>query len=147
MNTKLPTQEPDIVDYLSSILSIAMLLFFAFPKVTGAPPSVEGFNDFSPALGLPPGPFMLFTGYLEVGIALLFLAALILTKWHLPASFAANFLLFGTMSTGLFIEVFARSAPEMPLVIIAIFFAAIAVIQMWRHRFAMHFLGIGPCSP
>ncbi|YCM46560.1 hypothetical protein V2O64_11070 [Verrucomicrobiaceae bacterium 227] len=143
MKTKLPAQKPDIADYFTSILSIAMLVFFAFPKIMGAPQSVAGFNDFSPALGLPARPFMFFTGYLELGIALFFVAALIVRKWHLPAIFTAHLLLFGTMATGLLIELFARATPVMPLVIIAIIFATLAALQMWRHRIALRLINLG----
>lgn len=126
-----------IIDAVFSLLSTAMLVYFAIPKVTSSEMSLKGFSNFSPALGLDPLPFMLFTGYLEFAIAAIFVVGLILLRTKPLLLWIANFLLLGTMATALFIELFARTQAVGMLVVIAIVFAAMAVIQLVRHLSAV----------
>jgi hypothetical protein len=110
-----------------------MLIYFAIPKITYNEMSLKGFTDFSPAFGVEPVPFMLFTGYMELAIAALFVVGLLLLKVKPLLLPAANGLMLGTMLVGLYIEFFARTNPVHMLIIIALAFAAIAFVQMVRH--------------
>jgi hypothetical protein len=121
------------LDWIFSLLSVAMLILFALPKVLGVERSVKGFQDFAPALGLPAKPFMLFTGYAELAIAALFVVALAWKQRHSLVTFGANAMLLATMVTGLFIEFFARTEPKNLLVGVAIVFTVFAAIQVKRH--------------
>ncbi|CAA6679186.1 MULTISPECIES: hypothetical protein [unclassified Lentimonas] len=124
-----------IVDLPFTLLSAAMLLYFAYPKITHNAISVKGFADFSPKLGLDPVPFMLFTGYMELAImAALIVGIVLLIKDKAWLLWLANGLLLGTMLTGLYIEFFARTHPANKLVGIALLFAVIASLQLIRHR-------------
>lgn len=122
------------LDLPFTLLSAAMLLYFALPKITFNEISLKGFADFSPKFGLDPVGFMLFTGYMELSImAALILGMILLIRGKAWLLWLANGLLLGTMLTGLFIEFFARTQPANMLVGIAIIFSAIASLQLIRH--------------
>lgn len=122
-----------LIDIPFTLLSVLMLIYFAIPKITYHEMSLKGFTDFSSKFGVEPIPFMLFTGYMELAIAALFVVGLLLLKVKPLLLTAANGLLLGTMLTGLYIEFFARTNAVHMLVIIALAFAAIAFVQMVRH--------------
>lgn len=123
------------LDLPFTLLSVAMLIYFALPKITYNEISVKGFTDFSPKFGLDPIGFMLFTGYMELAIMAAFVAGFaLLIKGKAWLLWLANGLLLGTMLTGLYIEFFARTRPAYMLVGIAIVFAVIASLQLMRHK-------------
>jgi branched-subunit amino acid transport protein len=122
------------LDLPFTLLSAAMLFYFALPKITYNEISLKGFADFSPKLGLAPEGFMLFTGYMELSImAALIMGIILLLKGKAWLLWLANGLLLGTMLTGLYIEFFARTHTAYMLAGIAILFSIIAGLQLIRH--------------
>ena len=109
-----------------------MFVYFGIPKIIGASASVDGFQQFSAVLGLDPTAFRIFTGITEIGVALLLAASLVVLRGRNLLFLAAYFMTFVTMASGLLIEFVARPVPEMPLVVIAVAFILIAIIQLGR---------------
>ncbi|MGZ0709929.1 DoxX family protein [Coraliomargarita sp. W4R53] len=126
-----------IIDLPLTFLSIIMLSYFAIPKITHSEISLKGFADFSPALGLDPLSFMIFTGYMELTIAALFLVGLFLIRTKPLVLWIANGLLFGTMASALYIEYFARTKTVNFLVMVAFAFVILSIIQLVRHSAAV----------
>ena len=119
-------------NWVLGILTIGMLIYFSIPKLIGAPASVEGFNQFSPVLNLDPTAFRIFTGISEMGVALLLIASLVVLRGRNLLFLAGYFMVFATMASGLLIEFFARPQPEMPLVVVAVVFILVSILQLGR---------------
>ena len=124
--------DPSKLNWTLGLLSILMFLFFGISKIVGDPASVAGFKDFSPKLGLDPTGFRIFTGVSETGVALLLFASLLVRLGRLLLFVAGYFMTFATMFSGLLIEFFARSEPAIYLVVIAVIFIAVALVQLRR---------------
>ncbi|MDP0492109.1 MAG: DoxX family protein [Verrucomicrobiota bacterium JB023] len=119
-----------MTNWILALLTIIMLAKFGFPKLMGDPVSVKGFNDFSPALGLDPDGFRIFTGVAELTNALLLLVSLFLVRFRIWLLAIGYGLTLSTMVSGLLIEFFAREEPKMPLVVIAVVFILISAFQL-----------------
>ncbi|WP_452231035.1 MULTISPECIES: DoxX family protein [unclassified Lacinutrix] len=111
-----------------NVLITAVMVFFAIPKLLGKPQSIEGFQQFENAFGIPADLFRIFTGIAELGLATLFIIFAI-NKNKTIGKIAFAFLLI-TMITALFLEFFARPEPKMILVIIAIILVLISVFRL-----------------
>ena len=118
------------LNWVLGILSISMFCYFAIPKLLGLGPSVKGFEQFSPVLGLDPTFFRLLTGSVELGTAVIILGSLVIASRRCILKNLGYLGTVGTMSGGLFVEFFARTKPAMPLVVIAIVFLLIALYQL-----------------
>ena len=131
-NTALFKADASKLNWVLGVLTIGMFLYFGIPKILGDPASVKGFQDFSPKLGLDPASFRIFTGISEIGVALLLLSSLLVRRGRLFLFLAGYFMTFATMASGLAIEFFARTKPAIPLVVIAIIFIVVALVQLSR---------------
>ena len=107
-----------------NIIIIAIMTFFAIPKLLGKPQSIEGFKQFENAIHLNADFFRIFTGIAELGLALLFLIFAI-NKNTTIGKIAFSFLLI-TMITALALEFFARPEPKNILVFIAVILAVVS---------------------
>jgi prolipoprotein diacylglyceryltransferase len=117
-----------ITDQLINILIVGIMTFFAIPKLTGKPQSIEGFKQFENAIHLNADFFRIFTGISELGLVLLFLIFAI-NKNKTIGKIAFSFLLI-TMVSALALEFFARPEPKMVLVIIAVILALLAIFRL-----------------
>jgi len=111
-----------------NVVSMLLMVFFAIPKLLGAPQSAEGFIQFENAIHIDADFFRIFTGISELGLALLILI-FIIKKNKNVGKLAFAFLLV-TMITALGLEFFARPEPKMVLVIIAIVLASISIFKL-----------------
>ena len=117
-----------IISQIINVIAIAVMGFFAIPKLLGQPESVKGFQQFEDALQINADFFRIFTGIAEISMALLLLYFTISQKVKIGI-FTYGFLLI-TMFTALGLEFFARPKPEMMLVIIAIVLVILSVYQI-----------------
>lgn len=113
---------------ITNLIAAALMLFFAVPKLLGVEKSVEGFEQFKSLVPLDPNVFRIFTGVVELSIALLLIIYAIKKTKKLGK--LAYFLLLSTMIGGLIMEFFARPKPEMMLVAIAIFLSVLSIYKL-----------------
>ena len=117
-----------IIDQIINIITIAVMTFFAIPKLLAKPQSTAGFNQFEKVIHLDADFFRIFTGISELSLALLVLI-FIFNKNETIGKIAYTFLLV-TMVTALGLEFFARPEPKTVLVIIAIFLALLSIYKL-----------------
>ena len=117
-----------IFNKTSTIVAAGLMIFFSIPKLIGVKESVQGFEQFKSLVPLDPNVFRIFTGIVELSIALLLIAYVIKNTPKLGK--LAYFLLLSTMMGALTMEFFARPEPEIMLVIIAIILAALSVYRL-----------------
>ena len=67
----------NILQNASHLVAVGLMLFFAIPKLLGAEKSVEGFEHFKSLVPLDPNVFRIFTGIVELIIAILLIAFVI----------------------------------------------------------------------
>jgi hypothetical protein len=113
---------------ITNLIAAALMLFFAVPKLLGVEKSVEGFEQFKSLVPLDPNVFRIFTGVVELSIALLLIIYAIKKTKNLGK--LAYFLLLSTMIGGLIMEFFARPKPEMMLVVIAIILSVLSIYKL-----------------
>ncbi|MCR1024808.1 DoxX family protein [Cellulophaga baltica] len=117
-----------IKENILNAITIIIMVFFAFPKLTGIPRSIEGFKQFEIALGIPATFFRIFTGISEVALAILLIIAFVYKKQTLE-KIAFAFLLI-TMLSAIVLELLARPEPKLILVAIAVFLAIGAIYKL-----------------
>jgi len=117
-----------IKENILNAITVIIMVFFAIPKLTGMPRSIEGFEQFEIALGIPATFFRIFTGISEVALAGLLIFAFVYEKPRLE-KIAFAFLLI-TMLTAILLELLARPEPKLILVVIAIFLAIGAIYKL-----------------
>ncbi|WP_179319244.1 DoxX family protein [Winogradskyella helgolandensis] len=117
-----------ILQTASNIVAAALMVFFAIPKLLGAEKSVQGFEQFKSLVPLDPNVFRVFTGIVELFIAILIL--LFIIKKNINLGKIAYFLLLATMIGGLIMEFFARPKPAMMLVIIALLLSILSIFKL-----------------
>ena len=122
MNKKL------LLNKTSDLLAALLMLFFAIPKLIGAEKSVKGFEQFQSLIPIDPNIFRIFTGSVELIIALLLIFFTINNNKNIGK--VAYFLLLSTMIGGLIMEFFARPEPAMMLVIIAILLSILSFFKL-----------------
>ena len=100
-----------------NLVAAALMLFFSIPKLIGVEKSRVGFEQFKSLVPLDADVFRIFTGSVELLIAIL----LIIYAVNNKASFGkiAYFFLMSTMVGAIIMEFFARSEPDIMLTIIA----------------------------
>lgn len=113
---------------ISDLIAAGLMLFFAIPKLIGVEKSVEGFKQFESLVPLDPDVFRVFTGVVEILIAILLIAYAI--KKVASLGRLSYFLLLSTMLGGLIMEFFARPKPDMMLVVIAILLSALSIYKL-----------------
>ncbi|MGJ8549546.1 MULTISPECIES: DoxX family protein [Winogradskyella] len=118
----------NLFNKISNFVAAGLMLFFAIPKLVGVEKSVQGFKQFQSLVPLDPTVFRIFTGVVELAIALLLLAYAIKNINNLGK--LAYFLLLSTMIGGLTMEFFARPKPEMLLVVIALVLSALSIYKL-----------------
>lgn len=118
----------NIFNKVSNFIAAGLMLFFAIPKLIGLEKSVQGFEQFKSLVPLDPTIFRLFTGVVELAIAVLLLVYAI--KQTLSLGQLAYFLLLSTMFGGLIMEFFARPKPELMLVVIAIILSGLSIYKL-----------------
>ncbi|WP_179375766.1 DoxX family protein [Winogradskyella wichelsiae] len=118
----------NLFNKISNLVAAGLMLFFAIPKLVGVEKSVQGFKQFQSLVPLDPTVFRIFTGTVELAIALLLLAYAIRNINNLGK--LAYFLLLSTMIGGLTMEFFARPKPEMLLVVIALVLSALSIYKL-----------------
>jgi hypothetical protein len=104
------------------------MLFFSIPKLIGVEKTVQGFEQFKSLVSINPDIFRLFTGSVELIIAILLIAYTVKNTNGLGK--LAYFLLLATMIGGLTMEFFARPEPDMMLVVIAIILAVLSIYKL-----------------
>jgi len=117
-----------IFNKVSTIIASGLMVFFSVPKLLGFEESIKGFEQFKSLVPLDPNIFRMFTGIVELSIALLLGAYAIKNTANLGK--AVYFLLLSTMIGALSMEFFARPQPEIMLVIIAIILATLSVFRL-----------------
>jgi len=106
------------------------MVFFAVPKLVGAKKSLAGFEQFKSLVPLDPDVFRIFTGTIELSIAILLLLYTFKSKAILGK--IAYGALLATMIGGLVMEFFARPQPEMMLVVIAVLLSLLSIVKLKR---------------
>ncbi|MFI8604426.1 hypothetical protein ACIGCP_08185 [Cellulophaga baltica] len=117
-----------IKENILNAITVIIMSFFAIPKLTGMPRSIEGFKQFEIALGIPATFFRIFTGISELALAGLLIFAFVYEKQKIE-KIAFAFLLV-TMLTAILLELLARPEPKLILVAIAIFLAIGAIYKL-----------------
>ena len=117
-----------IFNKVSTIIAAGLMAFFSIPKLIGVEESVQGFEQFKSLVPLDPNLFRIFTGIVELSIALLLIVYVVKNTINLGK--LAYFLLLSTMMGALTMEFFARPEPEMMLVVIALVLAALSVFRL-----------------
>lgn len=120
-NTKIALKVGDFV-------AAGFMIFFALPKLLGAEKSIQGFEQFKSLVPIDPNVFRVFTGVVELLIAILLILYTIKNKNNLGK--LAYFLLLATMVGGLIMEFFARPEPQMMLVVIAIVLSVLSIYKL-----------------
>ena len=113
---------------ISNLVAAGLMLFFAIPKLIGIEKSVKGFEQFKSLVPIDPDIFRVFTGSVELLIAILLITYTIKNTNSLGK--LAYFLLLATMIGGLTMEFFARPEPEMMLVVIAIILSVLSIYKL-----------------
>ncbi|APG65772.1 hypothetical protein LPB136_10520 [Tenacibaculum todarodis] len=117
-----------ILKITSNLIAALLMLLFAIPKLLGVEKSVKGFEQFKSLVPLDPNMFRIFTGIVELLIALLLIFYTINNKKNIGK--IAYFLLLSTMIGGLTMEFFARQKPDYLLVIIAIILSTLSIFKL-----------------
>jgi len=117
-----------IIHQTINIISVLVLLYFAYPKILGLPQSVAGFTQFESVLGINADLFRLFTGFSELAMGFLILVY-IFTNKKIVGKIAYLFLLL-TMLTALLIEFIVRPQPVILLVVIAIVLSIFSIYKL-----------------
>ncbi|WP_179338722.1 DoxX family protein [Winogradskyella ludwigii] len=115
------------INKILNLVAAGLMLFFAIPKLIGAEKSRVGFDQFKSLVPLDADVFRIFTGSVELLIAILLIIYTIKNKASLGK--IAYFFLLSTMVGGLIMEFFARPEPAMMLVVIAI---ALSVLSLYK---------------
>lgn len=115
---------------LFNLVSAVLMTFFAIPKLYGKEQSLAGFKQFEDALGIDADGFRIFTGIVEVLIAVLLIY--ISAKPIKIISIFTYFILGSTMASALFLEFFARPEPKILLVIIALFLLSFSSTRLFQ---------------
>lgn len=118
----------NIFNKASNLIAAGLMLFFAIPKIIGIEKSVKGFEQFKSLVPIDPDIFRVFTGSVEIIIAILLIIYTIKNSNSLGK--LAYFLLLATMIGGLTMEFFARPEPDMMLVVIAIILAVLSIYKL-----------------
>ncbi|WP_430410455.1 DoxX family protein [Kordia sp.] len=113
---------------VSNLIAAGLMLFFSIPKLIGVEKSVQGFEQFQSLVPIDPTIFRVFTGIVELTIAILLIIYTIKGINNLGK--LAYFLLLATMIGGLTMEFFARPKPEMMLVVIAVLLSALSIYKL-----------------
>lgn len=113
---------------LINVATSAILIFFSLPKLLGKPQSIAGFEQFEKVLHIDADIFRVFTGVVELGLAMLLTLA-IFNKNSLLGKIAFSFVLI-TMLTALILEFFARPEPKAILVFIAFVLAFLSLYRL-----------------
>ena len=113
---------------VGNLLAAGLMIFFAVPKLLGFEESVAGFEQFKSLVPLDPKLFRVFTGCVELLVALVLIIYTINNKENLGR--LGYFLLLATMMGGLIMEFFARPEPEMMLVVIAIVLSLLSIYRL-----------------
>jgi hypothetical protein len=113
---------------ISNLVAAGLMLFFSIPKLIGVEKSVQGFEQFKSLVPIDPDIFRVFTGVVELIIAILLIIYTIKNTNSLGK--LAYFLLLATMIGGLTMEFFARPKPEMMLVVIAVFLSVLSIYKL-----------------
>ncbi|MBP1841294.1 DoxX family protein [Formosa algae] len=116
------------INKASNLVAAGLMLFFAIPKLLGAEKSLQGFKQFATLVPLDPNVFRIFTGIVELIVAILLIIYTV--KHTVNLGKLAYFLLLSTMVGGLIMEFFARPEPAMMLVIIAIILATLSIFKL-----------------
>lgn len=111
-----------------NLVAAVLMLFFSIPKLIGVEKSRVGFEQFKSLVPLDPNVFRIFTGVVELLIAILLIIYTIKNKESLGK--IAYFSLLCTMIGGLIMEFFARPQPDMMLVVIAIILSALSIFRL-----------------
>ncbi|UMB60908.1 hypothetical protein MHL31_01605 [Lutibacter sp. A80] len=117
-----------IIHQTINIISVLVLLYFAYPKILGLPQSVAGFVQFESVLGINADFFRLFTGFSELAMALLIVAYMLKNKIIIGK--IAYLFLLATMLSALLIEFFVRPQPVLLLVVIAIVLSIFSIYKL-----------------
>lgn len=120
----------NIFNKVSNLIAAGLMLFFAIPKLIGIEKSVQGFEQFKSLVPIDPDIFRVFTGSVEIIIAILLIIYTIKNTNSLGK--LAYLLLLATMMGGLTMEFFARPEPDMMLVVIAIVLAVLSIIKLTK---------------
>ncbi len=118
----------NIFNKASNLIAAGLMLFFAIPKIIGIEKSVKGFEQFKSLVPIDPDIFRVFTGSVEIIIAILLIIYTIKNSNSLGK--LAYFLLLATMIGGLTMEFFARPEPDMMLVVIAIILSVLSIYKL-----------------
>ncbi|CAH8281928.1 hypothetical protein EV196_11233 [Mariniflexile fucanivorans] len=118
----------NIKDQIINSITILVMTFFAIPKLLGKPQSIAGFKQFENVIHLDADFFRMFTGFSELGLAILVLVFAI-NKNKIIGKIAFSFLLI-TMITALTLEFFVRPKPIITLVVIAVILATLAIYRL-----------------
>ncbi|WP_179352718.1 DoxX family protein [Winogradskyella vidalii] len=113
---------------VSDFVAAAFMVFFALPKLLGAEKSIQGFEQFKSLVPIDPNVFRVFTGAVELIIAILLILYTIKNKHSLGK--LAYILLLATMIGGLIMEFFARPVPQWVLVVIAIILLVLSIVKL-----------------
>ncbi|GAK76160.1 hypothetical protein JCM19314_3696 [Nonlabens ulvanivorans] len=113
---------------ITNLVAGGLMLFFAIPKLIGIEKSVKGFEQFKSLVPLDADVFRIFTGSVELLIAILLIAFTINKKVNLGK--IAYFFLLSTMIGGLIMEFFARPQPDIMLVVIAIILSVLSIYKL-----------------
>lgn len=113
---------------IGNLVAAGLMLFFSIPKLIGIEKSREGFEQFKSLVPLDPNVFRIFTGLVELLIAIFLIIYTIKNKESLGK--VTFFLLLSTMIGGLIMEFFARPEPDMMLTVIAIILATFSIVRL-----------------
>ena len=111
-----------------NLVAAGLMIFFAVPKLIGAEASLKGFEQFKSLVPLDPDVFRIFTGSVELFIAILLIVYTIKSTKNLGV--IAYFFLLSTMIGGLIMEFFARPEPDMMLTVIAIILSILSIYKL-----------------
>lgn len=121
---------------LLSVANAIFMLKFALPKLMAADVSVRSFQQFAEVLPVNANVFMYFTGVLEMLVALVFIASVLLMQGQkgIVMTVVGLILLVGTLSGALLTEYFIRPAPIDFLVQLCCIFLFGAAIHLYLIR-------------
>lgn len=119
-----------------NVCSAIMMFKFGLPKLLGYEISVKTFTQFSQVLPVDAMLYMYFVGAIEVLIAIMMIATILIKSEPQKAlvTYASYLMLVGTLLGALLHELFVRPAPVKTLLVYISVFLCVSAIQ-----FALHF--------
>ncbi len=121
-------KQSTILEKALNLIAAGLMLFFSIPKLLGVDEAKENFKLMESFVPIDINLFRVFTGVLEVSIALLLVVYTIKNKAALGK--LGYLLLFATMTGALVMEFVAKPEPMIVMAIIAIFLSLLSIYKL-----------------